>query len=60
MIDTWNAAAFFIKKLNVGSYNNVKNHLQTLMPSLWLLILSIGKAFFRLTALYVNFPLILI
>jgi hypothetical protein len=29
VLNTWNVVAFFIKKLNVESNDNVKNHLQT-------------------------------
>ena len=50
MLNTWNLVAFVFKRLNVESHDNVKNHPQTLMSSLRLLILS---------ALCVNFPFIL-
>jgi hypothetical protein len=31
------ACIFFIKKLNIESDDNVRSHLQTIMPCLWLL-----------------------
>ena len=34
----WNVLAFCFKKLNIEYEDNVKNHFQTLIPSLWLLI----------------------
>ena len=59
MLDTWKCGCISIfKKLKIESNNNVKSNLQTLMPSLWLLILRVSKAFVWLITLCVDFPLI--